>query len=319
MNRDQLLDDPEQQKKGIWGREDMSGEIKGKDGSVTTYNPIHPQEEQRIKGTSVLVKRETRDRDPIPEKMSTNRTPLYANSPMLPDQEQKPKAGALRKEEDHKGNDHVVSKESPKTINGRREDMGSTVEWGGGNIIAPNKRGGQPAESSHVEQKDFMSSNGTSGTKAPNQIDVHADLSKEQHINNFQLGRENSTHDHKINDMATSNSDLHSSDTNYIPIGIPIAENGDKGYEQQSRDHVSVTVSVKPDKVTTTITVKGHDERHESDEQNEGMTRNTTSSFQPPCPESPQYPNTDQNKNNKINDVPQKNPVAVNVAKSTAT
>lgn len=66
--------------------------------------------------------------------------------------------------------DHVVSKESPKTINGRREDMGSTVEWGGGNIIAPNKRGGQPAESSHVEQKDFMSSNGTSGTKAPNQI-----------------------------------------------------------------------------------------------------------------------------------------------------
>ncbi|KAF5480732.1 hypothetical protein F2P56_001453 [Juglans regia] len=75
------------------------------------------------------------------------------------------------------------------------------------------------------------------------------DSSKEQQINKF-LGRENST---DKNDDANSNSLQYSSDTN-IPVGIPIAENGDKGQQQISTQHVHVSVSVGSDNVTTTIT-----------------------------------------------------------------
>ncbi|XP_035545770.1 uncharacterized protein LOC109005348 [Juglans regia] len=192
VNRSQLLDPEQQIKKGVGGREDnISGEIKGKDGtSITTYNPIHPPEDQQRKGTSVLrgdnIGREARDRDPVPTttKMSSNSTPIHAaSSPFDLDQQQKPKgADDLRQEEDHKRNDS----------------------------------------------------------------------SKEQQINKF-LGRENST---DKNDDANSNSLQYSSDTN-IPVGIPIAENGDKGQQQISTQHVHVSVSVGSDNVTTTITVNG--------------------------------------------------------------
>ncbi|XP_035551609.1 uncharacterized protein LOC109005360 isoform X2 [Juglans regia] len=159
MNRSQLLDDPEQQiQKGVGGREDInSGNIKGKDGtSVTTYNPIHPPEDQqRIKGSTVLggdnMERETRDRDPVPT------TPIHAaSSPTFPDQQQKPKGADLRQEEDdHKRKAHhdvVQSKVFAK-------DSGD---------LAPNQLGEKSTMYRTVNESPSMSKEQPKSTK-PNQ------------------------------------------------------------------------------------------------------------------------------------------------------
>ncbi|KAG6721803.1 hypothetical protein I3842_03G129900 [Carya illinoinensis] len=200
MNREDQVLDPEQQKKGTWGREDISGNIKGKDDSVTTYSPIHPREEQRIKG-SVLggdnIGRETRDmRDPIPTKMSTNSTPIYASSvPTFPGQEQQPKADiALRQEEDHKRND-VSSKEQPaKSSDGLKENIELIKE--------------QPPKH---EADDLRNSERPRNTniELPVQKEDHHPLKEQQNSFNFP-GRENSTHDKK--------------DNANIPEGIPIGD-----------------------------------------------------------------------------------------------
>ncbi|XP_041006379.1 uncharacterized protein LOC121251120 isoform X2 [Juglans microcarpa x Juglans regia] len=167
MNRSQLLDTEQHIKKGVGGREDnISGEIKGKDGSVTTYNPIHPPEDQqRIKGTSTVLggdnmERETRDRDPVPTttKMSTNRIPIHAaSSPTFPDQEQKPKTGALRQEEDdHKRKAHhdVV----PSKVFAYKES----------GDLAPNQLGEKSTMYRTVNESPSMSKEQPKSTK-PNQ------------------------------------------------------------------------------------------------------------------------------------------------------
>ncbi|XP_035538509.1 uncharacterized protein LOC108988759 isoform X1 [Juglans regia] len=157
MNRSQLLDPEQQIKKGVGGREDnINGEIKGKDGSVTTYNPIHPPEDQqRIKGSTVLggdnMERETRDRDPVPT------TPIHAaSSPTFPDQQQKPKGADLRQEEDDRKrkahHDVVQSKVFAK-------DSGD---------LAPNQLGEKSTMYRTVNESPSMSKEQPKSTK-PNQ------------------------------------------------------------------------------------------------------------------------------------------------------
>ncbi|XP_035538512.1 uncharacterized protein LOC108988759 isoform X3 [Juglans regia] len=247
MNRSQLLDPEQQIKKGVGGREDnINGEIKGKDGSVTTYNPIHPPEDQqRIKGSTVLggdnMERETRDRDPVPT------TPIHAaSSPTFPDQQQKPKGADLRQEEDDRKrkahHDVVQSKVFAK-------DSGD---------LAPNQLGEKSTMYRTVNESPSMSKEQPKSTK-PNQAqavdgvlrtgydlvpssskEIDGALSvgninredhslKEQHRNNF-LGRENST-EKNGNMYATSNSLNSSEGMNNIPVGVPIDKIGENKFQ----------------------------------------------------------------------------------------
>ncbi|KAF5480741.1 hypothetical protein F2P56_001459 [Juglans regia] len=220
MNRSQLLDPEQQIKKGVGGREDnINGEIKGKDGSVTTYNPIHPPEDQqRIKGSTVLggdnMERETRDRDPVPT------TPIHAaSSPTFPDQQQKPKGADLRQEEDDRKRKvgHVSSKEQPKSSDGLKEKP--RIE----NIKTIKQHEPPKDEADHLSNSEIRP---RKTIEHPVMHDKEDHSLKEQHRNNF-LGRENST-EKNGNMYATSNSLNSSEGMNNIPVGVPIDKIGGK-------------------------------------------------------------------------------------------